>query len=663
MYSLLLLLWPAVEQKADVVVYGGTAGGVIAAVAAAREGKSVILLEPGKFLGGMFTAGLGATDTGVRAGIGGYSREVFDRIKIYYTEKYGSKSKQVADCSDGFRFEPHVARNVLENLLTEVKIKPKFGTHIKSVNKSATTITSISLSNGDTYIASIFIDATYEGDLMALAGVNYHVGREGREVYGESLAGVQAFSRYHQFHVAVNGLDDMKRPLSFIYRGEKGKTGQGDKKVQAYNFRLCITDRKDNQIPFAKPDGYNPAEYELLARYLQAAPDRKVGQLMNPIRMPNDKTDTNNNGPFSTDYIGMSWTYPNAAPAERAKIIDDHKRYTQGFLYFLANDPRVPPALQKEMNAWGMSKDEWINNDNWPTQIYVREARRMVGAYVMTQKDLITDRTKDDSVGVGSYNADSHHVQRVLKEDGTVVNEGDFQVPVDPYAISYRCLTPKSEQCDNLLVSVAVSTSHVAYGTVRMEPVFMILGHAAGVAAAMAIDDKIKVQSLHSKKLTEKLIKQKAVLSPIGLPTRVKTVGRIDPTKLLGIVIDDVEAILTGEWKHSSAMGPYVGEGYLHDADADKGKLRARFVPKLKPGKYEIRIFYTSATNRSRKTLVVVSSMKGEKEIRIDQQKKVPTGYVLGVFEFDGAKGYIEVRNDDSDGHVIVDAVQFVPVK
>jgi hypothetical protein len=220
MYSLLLLLWPAVEQKADVVVYGGTAGGVIAAVAAAREGKSVILLRPGKFLGGMFTAGLGSNDTGVRAGIGRYSREVFDRIKIYYTEKYGSKSKQVADCSDGFRFEPHVARNVLENLLTEVKIKPKFGTHIKSVNKSATTITSISLSNGDTYIASIFIDATYEGDLMALAGVNYHVGR-GQEVYGESLCRCSGFSRYHQFHVAVNGLDDMKRPLSFIYRGER----------------------------------------------------------------------------------------------------------------------------------------------------------------------------------------------------------------------------------------------------------------------------------------------------------------------------------------------------------------------------------------------------------------------------------------------------------
>ncbi|MGL4552554.1 MAG: FAD-dependent oxidoreductase, partial [Gemmataceae bacterium] len=278
MYAFLLLL-PAADHKADVVVYGATSGGVVAAVAAAREGKSVILLEPGRFLGGMFTGGLGATDTGVRGGIGGYSREVFDRIKAHYVAKYGPASKQVKDCSDGFRFEPHVARLVLENLLAEAKVTPAFGHQLKSVKKSGTTVESVVTTKGDTYAGKVFIDATYEGDLMAQAGVRYHVGREGRDAYGESLAGVQAFSRAHQFHVAVNGLDGMKRPLPFIYAGDKGKAGQGDKKVQAYNFRLCITDRKDNRLPFVKPEGYDPARYELLARYLKAAPDRKVGQL------------------------------------------------------------------------------------------------------------------------------------------------------------------------------------------------------------------------------------------------------------------------------------------------------------------------------------------------------------------------------------------------
>lgn len=661
---LVLLLTPAAEVKADVVIYGATAGGAVAAIAAVREGKSVVLLEPGRFVGGMVTGGLGATDTGNRAAIGGYSREFFDRVKAHYVRKYGEKSPQVKDCSEGFRFEPHVARIVLEEMLKEAKVTPRLNQPLVGVTTVGKRIEALCTAT-DTYRGSVFIDATYEGDLMAAAGVKYHVGREGREVYRESLAGVQAFSRAHQFHVAVNGLDARKKPLPFIQAGPPGKPGQGDRKVQAYNFRLCLTTRKDNRLPFAKPAGYDASRYELLARYLKARPDVKVGQLMNPVPVPNGKTDTNNNGPFSTDYIGMSWDYPDATREKREEIIRDHADYIKGFLYFLASDPRVPPALHREINNWGMAKDEWKDNDNWPTQIYVREARRMIGAYVMTEKDLMGDRTKDDAVGLGSYNADSHHVQRVVKEDGTALNEGDFQVPVQPYAIAYRCLTPKAAECENLLVPVCVSTSHVAYGTVRMEPVFMILGQAAGVAASLAIDGKTTVQKVPVEKLTALLKKQKAVLSPIGLPGVRALARRFDPARMAGVVVDDAAAKLTGDWKRSAAIGPFVGDGYLHDDNADKGKLRARFTPKLpRAGRYEVRLFFPASSNRARNTLVVVSSKDGEKSLRVDQRAKWDGdhGVKLGTFTFDAAGGWVEVRNDGSDGHVIADAVQWVAV-
>jgi hypothetical protein len=514
-YSLALLLLAPLSHAfaVDVVVYGGTAGGAIAAVAVAREGKSVLLLEPSKHLGGMLTGGLGATDTGNRAGIGGYSREFFDRVSRYYVRKYGKDSPQVKDCSNGFRFEPHVASLILQEMLTEAKITTLYSQRVTKVAKTGARIDSLTTARGDTFVASLFIDATYEGDLMALAGLKYHVGREGREVYNESLAGVQAYSKYHQWPVKVNGLEG-KNLLPFIQREPLGTAGAGDKKVQAYNFRLCMTDREDNLVAWPKPKGYDPARFKLLARYLAARPEVKMGQLMHPLRMPNGKTDTNNNGPFSTDHIGANWDYPDADHATRERIWQDHIDYTQGFYYFLANDPRVPAALRKEMRGWGLAKDEFASTGNWPPQLYIREARRMVGSYVMIEADLVKNRSKEDSVGVGSYNADSHHVQRVVREDGTVLNEGDFQVPVLPYAIPYRSLIPKARECENLLVPVCVSTSHVAYGTVRMEPVFMILGQASGVAATLAINAKCPVQKVDIADLQTRLKKQKAVLSP-----------------------------------------------------------------------------------------------------------------------------------------------------
>ncbi len=669
-------------READVIVYGATPAGVIAAVAAAREGKSVILLEPGKHVGGMMSGGLGATDTGNRAAIGGYSREVFNRIRDYYVKKYGPDSQQVKDCSDGFRFEPHVAELVFKEMLKEAKVEVLFerrlnGTRcffdrIPNSEEVAKHLHGIRTSKEDEIEGGVFIDATYEGDFLSWLRVEHMVGREGEARYGESLAGVQARSPAHQWLVAVSPFDKDGKVLPFVQPGPLRKPGGGDNKVQAYNFRLCMTQNKDNMVPWPKPAKYDPNRYELLARYLAKRPDLKVGQLMNPVKVPNGKTDTNNNGPFSTDHIGANWDYPNGDEATRQRIWRDHVEYTQGFLYFLANDPRVPKALQEEMRSWGLAKDEFADMNNWPHQLYVREARRMIGEYVMTQKDITDDRYKTDSIGLGSYNADSHHVQRVPTADGAVINEGDFQVRVQPYAIPYRSLVPKENQCNNLLVPVCCSASHVAYGTIRMEPVYMILGQASGVAAALAIDERVPVQKVPIEKLQAKLKAQKAVPSPDELPKPAAPAGGLDTKKLIGIVIDNSDATKTGDWVGSTSTAPFVGEAYLHDNNADKGKKRVRYTPKLPaPGKYEVRMIYSAHPNRATNTVVIVRSLRGETMLRVNQREPIKPadladgrGLLLAAYEFaaDG-KEWVEVRNEDTNGYVIADAVQFIPVK
>ncbi len=661
----------AAPKRADVVVYGATAGGVVAAVAAAREGKSVVLLEPGKHVGGMVSGGLGATDTGSRAAIGGASREFFSRVRDHYVKKYGPKSEQVKDCSDGFRFEPHVAERVLWEMIKEAKVPVVFGQRIDRVGwappNAGKRIAAIRMVSGEEYAAKVFIDATYEGDLMARAKVSCTTGREGREQYGEALAGVQKFSQFHQWPVKISPLDHDKKLLPFVQPDAAGEPGAGDKKIQAYNFRLCMTQRPDLRVPWPKPANYDPKRYELLARYLAKRPDVKVGQLMNPVKMPNGKTDTNNNGPFSTDHIGGNWDYPEADYTTRERIWRDHVEYQQGFLYFLAHDPRVPKALQDEMNSWGLSKGEFEDTDHWPHQLYIREARRMLGEYVVTQRDIMVERIKDDSVGLGSYNTDSHHVQRVVGPDGFVLNEGDFQVRIQPYAIPYRSLVPKAGECRNLLVPVCMSSSHVAYGTIRMEPVYMILGQASGVAAALAVDDNQAVQSISISKLQAKLKAQQAVLSPEGLGQPSSSVKVLDPAKLPGVVVDDRDAEKTGTWVPSTSAGPYVGAGYVHDNHQDAGKSRVRFTPKLPhAGKYQVHLYYSPHPNRASNALAVIHSADGVKMVRVNQ-KQMPQdgpGLRLGVFTFAaGSSGYVEIRNDEADGYVIADAVQWIAAK
>jgi hypothetical protein len=657
---------PKQQRDADVVVYGGTASGVIAAVAAAREGKSVILVGPERHLGGMVSGGLGATDVGNAHAIGGYAREYFDRVRRYYVKHYGPDSEQVKDCAGGFRFEPHTAEAVFEELLAETKIAVIRDAPLQTVDTQEGHIRSVTIATAakgpQVLTARVFIDASYEGDLMAQARVRYTVGREAQDEYGESIAGAQKHSPAHQWSVRLSPYERNKELLPLIQPYPPGPPGAGDRKVQAYNFRLCLTQRPE-RVAFPRPAAYDRRRYELLARYLQAKPDLKVGQLMNPVKVPNGKTDTNNNGPFSTDHIGASWTYPDADAATRRKIRQDHVDYTQGFLWFLANDPRVPAALQREVITWGLAKGEFTDSDYWPHQLYVREARRMIGSYVMTQADIMERRSKDDAIGLGSYNTDSHHVQRLVGPDGFVLNEGDFQVTVKPYAIPYRSLVPRLTECSNLLVPVCCSASHVAYGTIRIEPVYMILGQASGVAAALAVDGKTGVQCVPIDTLHARLKAQKAVLSPDDIP--VRTVG-LNPAKLGGIFVDDAQAERIGGWIFSAVTTPFVGDGYHHDNHEGQGRKRVRFTPKLPaPGMYEIRLFYPAHANRATNVAVVIHGADPEKTVHVNQRQAAGNqGRSLGMFRFDvGSAGYVEIRNDGADGYVVADAVMWVPVK
>jgi len=496
-------------QTFDLVVYGGTAGGVMTAVTARREGLAVALLEPGRHLGGMVSGGLGWTDYGRKEVIGGYSLEFFERVGA----KYGRPVE--------WHFEPHVAEAVFNDLVKETGVRVFLQHRLREkegVRTSGTRVTEIAMENGSVFRARIFSDASYEGDLMAQAGVSYTWGREGISEYNESLAGVRDRTPLHQFRAAVSPVGASGKLLPEIMPRSKDPVGAADKRVQAYNFRLCMTKNADNRVAWPKPAGYNASRYELLARYLPAF-EKTLGRplaindVMKADIVQNGKTDTNNNGAFSTDYIGGSYDYPEGSYATRARIRQAHAGYVQGFMFFLATDARVPSALSAEIKEWGLCKDEFVDNDHWPYQLYVREARRMVGEYVMSQKDIQTELTKPDAVGMGSYNSDSHNVQRRPTEDGTAVeNEGDMQVSVTPYEIPYRLILPKRTQVTNLLVPVCFSATHVAYSTLRMEPQYMIVGQAAGVAAKMAIDGQLAVQDVDTRALAAKLTSQRAVL-------------------------------------------------------------------------------------------------------------------------------------------------------
>lgn len=534
--TLLLASLGLSAQEYDVVVYGGTSAGVIAAVQAKKMGKSVVLVGPDKHLGGLSSGGLGFTDTGDKRVIGGLSRDFYHRIWLHYNDEknwtwqkkseYGGKG-QGTPAVDGenrtmWIFEPHAAECVFDGYIKEFDIplhRDEWLDREKGVAKDGARITSITMLSGKTFAGRMFIDATYEGDLMAAAKVDYHVGREANAVYGETHNGVQTGILHHRHHFGV-----LKEKISpYVIPGDRssgvlplinpehpGNPGEGDKKVQAYCFRMCLTDVPENRIPFTAPEGYDPKQYELLIRIYQAGWTETFDKF-DPI--PNNKTDTNNHGPFSFDNIGANYDYPEASYEKRKAIIKQHETYQKGLLYFIATDPRVPEKTRLEMQRWGLPKDEYQDNGNWSPQLYIREARRLVGHYVMTENELTKKKPTPESVGMGSYTIDSHNTQRYITPEGHVQNEGDIGVSTKgPYEIAYGALVPKKGQADNLFVPVACSASHIAYGSIRMEPVFMILGQSAATAAAMAIDAKIAVQDVPYAALKERLLADGQIL-------------------------------------------------------------------------------------------------------------------------------------------------------
>jgi hypothetical protein len=520
--------------EADVIVYGGTSAAVTAAIEVVQSGKSVIVVSPDKHLGGLTSGGLGYTDTGNKVVIGGLSREFYHRVWLHYNDsaawiwqkhsEYGNKGQGTVAMDGENRtmwiFEPHVAEKVFEDFVAENNItiyRDEWLDREKGVVKTDGKIVSFTTLSGKTFQGKIFIDATYEGDLMASAGVSYHVGRESTTTYNEKWNGVQTGVLHHQhwFRAQISPYkipgDPSSGVLPRISTEYPGDYGAGDNKIQAYCFRMCMTNHDENRLPFPKPENYDSSQYELLVRMFDTGRKDWFEKFDD---IPNKKTDTNNHGPFSSDNIGMNYDYPEASYERRLEIIKEHQDYQMGLLWFVANDPRVPEDIRTRMATWGLAKDEFTDNGNWPHQIYVREARRMIGEYVTTENDVLLKREVPKPIGMGSYAMDSHNVQRYITPEGYVQNEGDIGVsPPAPYSISYGSVVPKKEECTNLMVPVCVSSSHIAFGSIRMEPVFMILGQSAAVAACMAIDKKIPVQDIAYDELKTVLENRKQILT------------------------------------------------------------------------------------------------------------------------------------------------------
>lgn len=519
--------------SADIIVYGGTSSAVAAATEAARIGRSVILVSPDRHLGGMTASGLGFTDTGNKEVIGGIAREFYQLIYAHYQNdtvwRWQKKSEygnvgQGNPAIDGDKrtmwiFEPHAAEEAFEEMISKNHItvfRDEWLNRVNGVIKKDGRILSITTLSGKTFTGKEFIDATYEGDLMAAAGVSYTVGREASTTYGEQWNGVQkgVFQHGHYFKTNIDPYIIPGKPESGlaarISKESPGENGSGDNKIQAYCYRLCLTKVPENRIPFSKPEGYDSTQYELLARVAQSGWNEYFAKY-DPI--PNLKTDVNNHGPFGFDNIGMNYDYPEASYERRKEILEEHTRYQKGLLYFLASDKRIPEDIHNEINKWGYAGDEFRDNGNWPYNIYVREARRMKGLYVMTENEIMGRKTVNDPVGMGSYGMDSHNIQRYVTPEGYVQNEGDIGVsPPRPYSISLGSIMPVREECSNLLVPVCVSCSHIAYGSIRMEPVFMILGQSAATVASMAIEKKKAIQDLAYTEIKDRLEKQGQIL-------------------------------------------------------------------------------------------------------------------------------------------------------
>lgn len=636
-------------KEVDICIYGGTSAGVVAAYSAKKMGKSVLLVEPGKYLGGMTTGGLGATDIGNKYAVTGLARLFYRRIGEHY-----NKFEQ-------WNFPPSVATKVMNRFVEDADLEVLYFRRITDASVKNKQIESITLEDSqkpdrqtDLRVrAKQFIDCTYEGDLMAKAGVSYFVGREGNEELEETLDGVQ-MSYYHQFPDGVDPYvieGDSTSGLCWgIQPNRLAERGSGDNLVQAYNFRLCLTDVKENQRPFEKPGNYDPAKYELLARAAQKMdPNINLFLLINWGVMPENKYDVNNRGPLSTDMIGMNYDYPDGDYATRERIWQEHIDYTKGLLYFLTHDERIPAALREQVSRFGWAKDEFVDNDNFPTQLYVREARRLNGEYIMTQKNCQGEETVGDAIGLAAYGMDSHNCQRIVV-NGMVKNEGDVEYHgFPPYPISYKSITPKREECTNLLVPVCVSSTHIAFGSIRMEPVFMVLGQSAGVASALAIDEGKSVQEIDVTNL-RRILRENPYLDG-STPE---------------ILVDESEIDKTGGSGHWRTN---FGAHYKRSFVCSDNRLKDTsfdFVPVIKKtGKYEVYFYCTAQADSEMPDVMAfeIAHQKGRSQVEIQPKKSKAAWVSLGTYTFN--KGYwdslIRIDGNRSKGPLFADAILLVP--
>lgn len=660
-------------SEADVVVYGATPGGFCAAIAASREGASVILLEPTLHVGGVNTGGLCFSDSNqtVRSTVLGLFKEWHLRIERDYQQRGVALPYKVSEKDHKhWTYEPHVAAKITKEMLDEAKVQVLTQRVLRSVVKDAARITKLVTSAGE-FTAKAFIDASYEGDLMAAADVSWTIGREGRKEFGESLAGKQ----YPKAKMAISGFDAEGKLLPLITTTNAGSEEEGDKNVMIYSFRLCVTKDATNRVPFPKPAHYDPARFEVVRRYF--AQEKRPHLLWDLYPLPGNKFDANNGigKQFSMGLMGACNGWSEADVAGRAKIWEAHKQYTLEMYHFLSTDPDVPAAIREEYAQIGLCKDEFSTSDHWSPQLYVREGRRMIGQYVVSQKDIMEEPKKDDPIIVSSFPIDSHDCQRVATKDG-VINEGTIMPVLIPgrrhgyaYHIPYRAILPKTEECTNLLVPVALSSTHVGISSVRVEPTWMILGQSAGIAAALSAKQNLSVQALPYPALRERLLTQGQVLDlPVlaDLPHEPKSAMSIDPKALPGIVLDDTQAELKGEWSHSSSFKPYIGTGYLHDDKRGDGQATATFrFTAAKAGHYDLRVAYSPHETRAKAVPITIQSGGKTTTLTVDQTQPLPLGEAFRsigrVFLSSDSESTLKVSNNGTEGFLILDGLQLLP--
>lgn len=642
-----------IKKEVDICIYGGTSAGVIAAYTAKQSGKSVLLIEPGKHLGGMTSGGLGYTDIGNKYVVQGLARDFYRKLG----QHYGKLEQWI--------FEPSVAENIFNEYITKADVDVWFSKRIIDVQKEGIRISQIMIedtkdrNSKHTIRAKQFIDCSYEGDLMAKSGVSYTIGREDNSLYNETYNGVQLMNG-HQF---PDGIDPYVIPgnkASGLLWGISENTirtnGKGDAKVQAYNYRIVLTNRPDNRIPIAKPDNYDSAKYELLIRLKEKQLWNSLNDIFIWNMMPNDKTDINNRGGFSTDLIGMNWNYPEASYEERNQIRKAHEDYTKGLLYFIGHDTRIPERIRKEMLSWGYPKDEFRDNANWSPQLYIRESRRMIGETVMTQQHCQGKEVCNDIIGWAAYTMDSHNCSRHVV-NGMVKNEGNVEVGgFPPYPISYKAIVPKRTEANNLLVPVCLSASHIAYGSIRMEPVFMVLSQAAAIAACIAIDDEVSIQDINIKQMQEQL------------RSNPMSDGR---TPEILIDNDDKQFVkTTGKWSFNYDTYRSYGLNFFVDDSKGKEFKAIRYTPQITvEDDYNIYTYFPKLPDGSTHTSITIHDGKDTQNRLILQSDVKIEGQTSGEWVHlgqhhlsKGSKAYVEISNKDADNITAADAVLFLPV-